>query len=65
MIVEGTPNREIQHETRASATVSAVMSLIGTASTQRVNRPRGTGNYRKVGGVQPGKYECDQIWHLG
>ena len=37
-IVEGTPNRPIQLPTKALATVSAVMSVIGMASGHRVNR---------------------------
>ena len=36
--VEGTPNLEVHPLTKAYATVSAVMSVIGMASGQRVNR---------------------------
>ena len=36
--VEGTPNLDIHPLTKARATVSAVMSVIGMASGQQVNR---------------------------
>ena len=36
--VDGTPNRETHPCTKACATVSAVMSDVGMASGQRVNR---------------------------
>ena len=38
MTVEETPNLAIYPPTKARATVSAVMSVIGMASGQRVNR---------------------------
>ena len=37
-MVDGTLNRAIQPEANVSATVSAVMSVIGNASGQRVKR---------------------------
>ena len=45
--VDGVPNRETQVWTKARATVSAVLSMMGTASGQRVKRSTQVSRYVK------------------
>jgi hypothetical protein len=54
VIVCGQPKRDIQPVMRARATVSAVMSGIGIASGQRVNRSTAVRQYAKPADVGRG-----------